>query len=240
MPPDKRYEVPAAIAAQAYIDAERYQALYERSIHDPPGFWAEQAERFVTWSRRWDRVESWDYHSATIKYYEGGRLNVAYNCLDRHLAARATQTALLWEGDDPAESRRYSYRELYESVCRLANALKSRGVHKGDRVAVYMPMVPEAVVAMLACARIGAVHSVVFGGFSAESLKDRILDSDCRVVITADEGLRGGRKVPLKANADEALKRCPQVKTVVVVRRTGGETGWVEGRDVWYHEECAK
>ncbi len=239
MPQDKSYEVPTEIAARAHIDAERYHALYQRSVQDPPGFWAEQAERFVTWSRRWDRVESWDYRSATIKYYEGGRLNVAYNCLDRHLAARAGQTALLWEGDDPAESRHISYRELYESVCRLANALKSHGVRKGDRVAIYMPMVPEAVVAMLACARIGAVHSVVFGGFSPESLKDRILDSDCRVVITADEGLRGGRKVPLKSNVETALLHCPEVHTVFVVRRTGADIPWNSGRDRWYHEVCA-
>src|SRR6202011_5815674 len=171
---------------------------------------------------------------------EEGTLNASYNCIDRHLPKRAEQTAILWEGDDPREDRRVTYRELHDGVCRLANALKARGVQKGDRVTIYLPMIPEAAVAMLACARIGAIHSVVFGGFSPDSLAGRIEDCRSTVLITADEGLRGGRKVPLKRNADTALLQCPGVTTVVVVKRTGGAIDWVDGRDLWYHEVCAK
>ncbi|MGH2578422.1 MAG: acetate--CoA ligase, partial [Actinomycetota bacterium] len=180
-----------------------------------------------------------DYQIPRIRWFEGAKLNVAYNCLDRHLASRGDRTAILWEADEPGEARSMSYRALFDAVCRFANALKARDVGKGDRVAIYMPMVPEAAVAMLACARIGAVHSVVFGGFSPESLKDRILDSDCRVVVTADEGLRGGRHVPLKANVDAALLACPRVHTVFVLRRTGRSIAWQAGRDLWYHETVA-
>ncbi|MBA2593939.1 MAG: acetate--CoA ligase [Gammaproteobacteria bacterium] len=234
-----RYEVGAEMAARAHIDRAAYQALYRRSIEDPSGFWAEQAQQFVTWSRPWARVLDWDYQIPRIRWFEGAKLNVAYNCLDRHLASRGDRTAILWEADEPGETRAVSYRELFDAVCRFANALKARGVGKGDRVAIYLPMVPEAAVAMLACARIGAVHSVVFGGFSPESLKDRILDSDCRVVVTADEGLRGGRHVPLKANVDAALLACPRVHTVFVVRRTGRSIAWQAGRDLWYHETVA-
>ncbi|MGQ0592056.1 MAG: acetate--CoA ligase [Gammaproteobacteria bacterium] len=234
-----RYEVSAEMAARAHIDRAAYQALYRRSMEDPTAFWAEQAQQFVTWSRPWTRVLDWDYSIPRIRWFEGAKLNVAYNCLDRHLATRGDQTAILWEADEPGEVRSVSYRELFDAVCRFANALKARGVDKGDRVAIYMPLVPEAAVAMLACARIGAVHSVVFGGFSPESLKDRILDSDCRVVITADEGLRGGRHVPLKANVDAALLACPRVHTVFAVRRTGRPIAWQAGRDLWYHETVA-
>ena len=236
MSEDKIYEVPANIAARAYLDDRQYQAMYARSVEDPEGFWAEQAEKFVTWGRRWDRVLDWDYHRGHIRWFEGGKLNASFNCLDRHLKERGDQVAIIWEADDPARDRKITYRELHQQVSKLANVLKARGVKKGDRVSIYLPMIPEAAVAMLACARIGAVHSVVFGGFSPEALKDRILDSDCKVLITADEGMRGGRRVPLKANADKALLSCPHVHTAIVVRHTGGDVAWREGRDVWYQE----
>jgi acetyl-CoA synthetase len=236
MSQEKLYEVPVEIAKSAYINKAQYHAMYARSITDLEGFWAEQADKFVSWFKRWDRVLEWDYQTANIKWFEGGKLNVSYNCLDRHLQGRSEEVAILWEGDDPGVDKRITYRELYEAVCRCANALKARGVKKGDRVAIYMPMIPELAVAMLACTRIGAIHSVVFGGFSPEALKDRILDSDCRVIITADEGLRGGRRVPLKANVEQALTACPNVHTVLVVKRTGRDIPWREGRDVWYQE----
>jgi len=239
MSEEKVYPVPPEVAARAWIDEARYREMYARSLEDPEGFWAEQAREFVSWYREWDRVLDWDYTRAHIRWFEGARLNACYNCLDRHLETRGDQTAIIWEGDDPAQDRRITYRELHEQVCRLANALKARGIGKGDRVCIYMPMIPEAAVAMLACARIGAIHSVVFGGFSPEALKDRILDADCCAVVTADEGVRGGRRVPLKANTDEALRHCPNVHTVLVVRRTGGDIAWHEGRDVWYHEAVA-
>ena len=240
MSDDKLYPIPAHPARKPLLDQAQYQALYQRSVQDPEGFWAEQAGAFLSWDKRWDRVLDWDYRKGHIRWFEGARLNVSANCLDRHLAKRGDQTAILWEGDDPAEDRRLSYKELHAEVCRCANLLKRRGVKKGDRVCIYMPMVPEAAAAMLACARIGAVHSVVFGGFSPESIKDRILDSDCRVVITADEGLRGGKKIPLKANTDEALAHCPNVHTVLVLKRTGGPIAWDAKRDIWYHETVAK
>ena len=236
----KVYPVPPDFAAHAHIDNAKYEALYQQSIQDPDGFWGEQAQAFLTWSKPWNKVSQWDYHKGDIRWFEGGKLNVAYNCLDRHLEKRGDQVALIWEGDDPAEDKKITYRELHAEVSKFANVLKSRGVKKGDRVCIYMPMIPEASVAMLACARIGAVHSVVFGGFSPESLKDRILDSDCQVVITADEGLRGKKAVPLKGNTDKALLQCPNVHTVLVVKRTGGSIAWKDGRDVWYHEAMAK
>ncbi|MBN7796592.1 acetate--CoA ligase [Parahaliea mediterranea] len=220
----------------AHINAEQYREMYRRSIDDPAAFWAEQAEQFLTWDKRWDRVVEADFTQGKAEWFGGGKLNVSVNCIDRHLPARADQTAFIWEGDDPADSKHIAYAELKDAVCRLANALRERGVKKGDRVCIYMPMIPEAAYAMLACARIGAIHSVVFGGFSPEALKDRILDSDCRTVITADEGLRGGKRVPLKANTDAALAHCPNVHTCLVVRRTGGDIAWQEGRDTWYHE----
>jgi len=220
----------------AYITAERYQAMYKRSIEDPDGFWSDMAGEFLSWDQQWNRVVDYDFVKGSAEWFSGGRLNVSYNCIDRHLPERADQTALIWEGDDPADSKHITYSELKEHVCRLANALKARGVSKGDRVCIYMPMIPEAAYAMLACTRIGAIHSVVFGGFSPEALKDRILDSDCQTLITADEGVRGGRKIPLKANADAALAACPNLHTCLVVRRTGGDIGWQEGRDIWYHE----
>jgi acetyl-CoA synthetase len=234
------YEVPAAVAAKAHIDAAKYKVMYQRSVDDPEGFWGEQAKAFVTWSKPWNKVSDWDYHTGHIRWFEGGKLNVSYNCLDRHLATRGDQVAIIWEGDDPSEDKKITYRQLHADVNKFANVLKSRGVKKGDRVCIYMPMIPEASVAMLACARIGAIHSVVFGGFSPESLKDRILDSDCQVVITADEGLRGKKAVPLKGNTDKALLQCPNVHTVLVVKRTGGAIAWNDKHDVWYHEAMAK
>ncbi|MFP3874070.1 MAG: acetate--CoA ligase [Thiohalophilus sp.] len=242
MSQEKIYDIPAEFAARANISEADYQAMYQRSIDDPEGFWAEQAEKFLSWYRPWDRVLDWSYDADNlyIKWFEGGKLNVAYNCIDRHLEKRGDQTAIIWEGDDPNNDKHITYRELHEQVSKLGNVLKERGVKKGDRVCIYMPMIPEACYAMLACARIGAVHSVVFGGFSPESLKDRILDSDCRVVITADEGVRGGKGVPLKANTDKALEECPNVHTVLTVRRTGGKTDWHDQRDIWYHDAVEK
>ncbi len=230
------HPVSPAIAASAYIDEAKYKAMYQHSIDDPDGFWAEQAKAFVTWFSDWDSVSQWDFATANIRWFEGASLNVSYNCLDRHLENRGDQTAIIWEGDSPGEDKHISYRELHAEVCRFANALKSKGVKKGDRVSIYMPMAPEAAIAMLSCARIGAVHSIVFGGFSPDALKDRIQDSDCTVVITADEGLRGDRPVPLKANTDKALASCPHVHTVFVVKRTGGVVDWDDERDVWYHD----
>ena len=232
--------VDPAIAENAWVDAAAYQRLYDRSIKDPDGFWAEQAKR-LDWEKFPSKIKNTSFESpVSIKWFEDGELNVCHNCVDRHLPARADQTALLWEGDSPSEHKHISYAELHQNVCRLANVLKERGCQKGDRVTIYMPMIPEAVYAMLACARIGAIHSVVFGGFSPDSLRDRILDCDSAFVITADEGVRGGKKIPLKANSDKALEECPGVRTVIVVRRTGGQVAWHDGRDIWYHEACAE
>ena len=235
----KLYPVSETTETNAYINNKQYLEMYQKSLDDPDTFWAEQAEKFVTWSKPWERVQNWDFHSADIKWFEGARLNVSYNCLDRHLDTRGEQTAIIWEGDNPKQDEKITYRQLHEQVCRFANVLKSRGVAKGDRVSIYMPMVPEAAVAMLACTRIGAVHSIVFGGFSPEALKDRILDSDCRALITADEGRRGGRTVPLKTNADKAIESCPDVNTVIVVRVTGAEVPWNDSRDVDYADALA-
>jgi acetyl-CoA synthetase len=234
------FPVPDSLARSAWIDEAGYFRLYQQSIDDPEGFWREQGKR-LHWIKPYNKVKDVSYTgNVHIRWFHDGTLNATYNCLDRHLATRADQTAILWEGDSPEEHRHVSYAELHEAVCRLGNLLKQHGVKKGDRVTIYMPMIPEAAVAMLACARIGAIHSVVFGGFSPESLIGRIQDCGSNCVITADEGIRGGRKVPLKANTDTALAKCPSVKTCIVVRRTGGEIGWVPGRDVWYHEELAK
>ncbi|UCH53008.1 MAG: AMP-binding protein, partial [Pseudomonadota bacterium] len=236
------YDVPAAVAGQAHINEAKYNEMYARSIKDPDGFWGEQAQAFVTWSKPWTKVNDWSFDAKNlyIKWFIGGKLNVSYNCLDRHLAKRGDQVAIIWEGDDPKDDKKITYRELHAEVCKFANVLKSRGVKRGDRVCIYMPMVPAAAVAMLACTRIGAIHSVVFGGFSPQSLSDRILDSDCRVVITADEGVRGGKKIPLKANTDAALEKCPNVHTVVVYKRTGGKVAMKDKRDIVYQDEIAK
>jgi acetyl-CoA synthetase len=239
MSESKIYPVPGEFAKNAHINSERYEAMYKQSIEDPDAFWAQQANAFLDWSRNWDKVQEWDFKTGIIKWFAGGKLNVSYNCLDRHLESRGDQIAILWEGDDPQVDKKITYRELHEEVCKFSNVLKQRGVKKGDRVCIYMPMVTEAAVAMLACTRIGAVHSIVFGGFSPDSLRDRILDSDCQTLITADEGVRGGKAVDLKTNADKALADCPNVHTCVVIRRTGGEVDWQDGRDVWYDELMA-
>lgn len=239
MDDNRIYPVALRCAEEAYIDEARYQEMYRRSIENPKEFWSEQAEKYLTYTKKWDQVMSYDYVTGAISWFSGAKLNATVNCIDRHLEARGDQIAIIWEGDDPSEQKHISYKELHESVCRFANLLKSRGVGKGDRVSIYMPMIPEAAVAMLGCARIGAVHSVVFGGFSPDSLRDRILDSDCRVVVTADEGPRGGRPVPLKANVETALAECPDVHTTIVVRRTGAEVPGDAKRDIWYHEGMA-
>jgi acetyl-CoA synthetase len=221
------------------ISEADYFRLYRQSLSDPERFWAEHARR-IDWIKPFTRVRNATFEGDVyIAWYEDGTLNASHNCIDRHLPRRADQTAILWEGDDPGEDRRVSYRELHEAVCRLANVLKGRGVKKGDRVTIYLPMIPEAAIAMLACARIGAIHSVVFGGFSPDSLLGRIQDCRSTVLITADEGRRGGRAIPLKRNADNALRHYPEVRDVIVVRHTGGDIDWVEGRDLWYHELCA-
>ena len=239
MDDNRIYPVALRNAEDAYIDEARYQEMYRRSIESPEEFWSQQAEKYLTYSKKWDRVMDYDYVNGAIAWFSGAKLNATVNCIDRHLETRGDQTAIIWEGDDPSEQQHISYKELHENVCRFANLLKSRGVGKGDRVSIYMPMIPEAAVAMLGCARIGAVHSVVFGGFSPDSLRDRILDSDCRVVVTADEGPRGGRPVPLKANVEAALAECPDVHTTIIVRRTGAEVPGDAKRDIWYHEGMA-
>ncbi len=234
------YPVDAATAARAWLSDDQYQTMYERSVNEPDSFWSEQAEAFLEWSTKWNSVCSADLSKGQVSWFAGASLNVSYNCIDRHLPTRAEQTAIIWEGDDPADAQHISYQQLHDEVCRLANGLQARGVSRGDRVCIYMPMVPEAAYAMLACTRIGAIHSVVFGGFSPQSLRDRILDSDCRCVITADEGVRGGKRIPLKANTDEALQGAPNVHSVITVKRTGGDVAWHADRDVWYHELTAE
>ncbi|HLI10259.1 MAG TPA: acetate--CoA ligase [Alphaproteobacteria bacterium] len=232
--------VSAAWAKKAWIDDAGYRKLYQQSLNDPEGFWREQGKR-LDWFTPFTKVKDCSFTGDVhIRWYHDGKLNAAHNCLDRHLKTRGDQTAILWEGDDPKESRHITYRELHAEVCRFANVLKELGAKKGDVVTIYMPMIPEAAIAMLACARIGAIHSVVFGGFSPDSLAGRIQDCDSNLLITADEGVRGGRKVPLKANADEALKNCPTIKNVIVYRRTGGKIDWTPGRDHWWHERTAK
>ncbi len=237
---DELFQPRPEVAASAHIDAAKYAEMYKRSIDDPEGFWAEHGKR-VDWIKPFTKVKnvSYDKDNLSIKWFEDGTLNVSANCIDRHLKDKANQVAIVWEGDDPKDDKKITYQELHDETCRLANAMKARGVQKGDRVCIYMPMVPEAAYAMLACARIGAVHSIVFGGFSPDSLAQRIDDSKCRLVITADEGLRGGRKVPLKANVDASLEHCDSVDTVIVVKRTGGDINMTSGRDVWHHEICA-
>ncbi|MEL0325099.1 MAG: AMP-binding protein, partial [Rhodospirillales bacterium] len=237
---DELFQPRPEVAASAHIDAAKYAEMYKRSIDDPEGFWAEHGKR-VDWIKPFTKVKnvSYDKDNLSIKWFEDGTLNVSANCIDRHLKDKASQVAIVWEGDDPKDDKKITYQELHDETCRLANAMKARGVQKGDRVCIYMPMVPEAAYAMLACARIGAVHSIVFGGFSPDSLAQRIDDSKCRLVITADEGLRGGRKVPLKANVDASLEHCDSVDTVIVVKRTGGDINMTSGRDVWHHEICA-
>ncbi len=234
----RTYAVAESLKTSTWMDEETYFKEYERSLNDVEGFWSEHGKR-LDWMRPFTRVRDVSFSSDVhIKWFDDGTLNASHNCLDRHLETRGDQTAIIWEGDDPKESKHITYRELHGEVCRFANALKSVGAKKGDRITIYMPMIPEAAVAMLACARIGAVHSVVFGGFSPDSLAGRIRDCDSNIIITADEGLRGGRKIPLKDNVDKTLGNCPSIKTAVVVRRTGEAVTMKEGRDVWYHEIC--
>ena len=235
----KPYEVPSDVAGRAHVDAEGYQATYRRSVEDNEGFWAEQAGR-IDWLRPFSRVKDVSYakDDLHIRWYYDGTLNACYNCVDRHLNSRGDQVAIIWEGDDPAVDLKITYRELHARVCRFANVLKEIGAKKGDRITIYMPMLPEAAVAMLACARIGAVHSVVFGGFSPEALAGRIHDCECNIVITADQGVRGAKAIPLKANVDEAARHADvtTLEKVLVVKHTGADIGWVEGRDIWLHE----
>lgn len=226
----------AEMARNAWVDAAKYKDMYARSVNDPDGFWGEMAER-LDWFKKPTKIKNTSFEGdVSIKWFEDGVINACYNCVDRHLPARANQTALIWEGDNPADSAKITYGQMKDEICRLANALKARGVKKGDRVTLYLPMAPETVYAMLACARIGAVHSVIFGGFSPNSIRDRLIDCDSHIIITADEGRRAGKTIPLKANVDEALQSCPNVRDVIVLKHTGGKINWVEGRDHWWHD----
>ncbi len=235
------YEVPEWIRGRAWIDEASYERLYRRSIEDPDGFWSEQAEQFVSWYRKWQKVREWDYGQGHIRWFLGAKLNACYNCVDRHVeAGHGQQTAIIWEGNDPGEQWQLSYAELQEQVSRLANGLKQLGVGKGDRVCIYLQMVPELAVACLACARIGAIHSVVFAAFSPEAVRERINDSTCKLLITQDTAHRGTkRNVPMKANADRAIAACPSIEHVIVVRRTGEPVPMQAGRDIWYDELVA-
>ena len=236
---DQIFPVSTEVAKSAWIDNDTYLKMYQASVNDAEAFWGEHGKR-IDWIKPYTKVKDVDYRGdVRIQWYYDGTLNVSYNCVDRHLKSKGDQTAIIWEGDDPSDSLTITYRELHEQVCRLANAMKAEGIKKGDVVTIYMPMVPEAAVAMLACARIGAIHSVVFGGFSPDSLAGRIRDCDSCCVITADEGVRGGKPIPLKANTDAALESCPTVKKVFVVERTRGAIDWKDGRDIWYHDACA-
>ena len=230
------YSVAENWSANAWINAEKYQSMYSQSIEDPHAFWSEQSNLFLTWQQPWNHLSKADFHTGEASWFVDGKLNVATNCIDRHLETKADKVAIIWESDEPDHDKKITYSELHEQVSRLGNVLRQRGIKKGDRVCIYMPMIPEAAYAMLACARIGAVHSVVFGGFSPEALKDRILDSDCQLVITADEAVRGGKSIPLKSNTDKALKSCPNVHSCIVVERTSSSIDWVEGRDINYRQ----
>ena len=230
------YPVFDSIKKNTHLSKSKYEEMYKHSIESPNEFWAQQADANVDWFEKWDTVSSQDFHSAEIKWFEGAKLNVSYNCIDRHLASRAEQVAIIWEGDDPTQSENITYQQLHDRVCQLANAMQELGVVKGDRVCIYMPMIPEAVYSMLACTRIGAVHSVVFGGFSPEALRGRINDSECKLVITADEGMRGAKPIPLKANVDQACLETPSIEHVLVCKATGGDVSWNGGRDVWYSD----
>ena len=237
MADEKIFPVPESYKENTHVTKEMYEDLYKKAEKDPVKFWHEIGKR-IDWIKPYTKTKdvTWSKNKVDINWYYDGTLNVSENCIDRHLKNRADQTAIIWEGDDPSESLNITYKELYKNVCRFANALKNNGVSKGDRVTLYMPMIPEAAYAMLACSRIGAVHSVVFGGFSPEALSGRILDCDSHYVITADEGIRGGKTIPLKKNTDEALKKCPDVKNVFVVNRTNGFVDMKNDRDIWYHD----
>ena len=236
----KIYPVHKDFKKQANIELKTYNSMYLESIENSDIFWSEQAKEFLNWQKPWNQVSSYDFSTGQASWFSEGKLNASVNCIDRHLPTKANQAAIIWEGDNPEDSEIISYRKLSDHVNKLSNALRSRNVKKGDRVCIYMPMIPEVLYAMLACARIGAIHSVVFGGFSPEALKDRIIDSDCHVVVTADEGVRGGKRIPLKANADIAMSQCPLVHTCFVISHTKGKVDWVDKRDIWYHEAIKK
>ena len=233
---EKIYNVPKDISEHSNVSESEFQVLYKQSLENPDEFWSSQAESYLDWDKKWEEVKNTNIEKGEIAWFSGGKLNASVNCIDRHLPKDKNKIAFIWEGDNPNESKNITYQDLHDEVCKFSNVLKARGVKKGDRVCIYMPMIPEATYAMLACARIGAIHSVVFGGFSPESLKDRILDSDCQTVITADEGLRGGKTIPLKQNVDEALEGCSNVHTVLVITRTEAEIPWNEDCDVRYEE----
>lgn len=239
MSEEKIYPVKKEIAESAHITADTYQTLYQQSITDPGKFWSEQAKQFLDWSKPWDTTLSFDYPKGEINWFKGGKLNVSVNCLDRHLTSRGDQTAIIWEGDDPGNDKKITYKELHQQVCKFANVLKSQGVKKGDRVCIYLPMIAEAATVILACTRIGAVHSIVFGGFSAEALKDRILDADCKFLICADEGYRGGKTIPIKKTADTAAEACPNLQKMIVIQNSGNTVEWNASRDIWFHEAMA-
>tara|TARA_R110002072_G_scaffold27564_19_gene89715 strand:- start:2137 stop:4077 length:1941 start_codon:yes stop_codon:yes gene_type:complete len=234
------FPVPADWAQRALVDELKYTEMYAQSVDDPEAFWGEHGKR-IDWIRPYSKVKdvSYAHDDVHIRWYHDGTLNASVNCLDRHLEKRGDKTAIIWEGDDPADSKSLTYRELYEEVCKFSNVLKANGAKKGDRITIYLPMIPEIAVAVLACARIGAIHSVIFGGFSPDSIAGRIHDSDSTLIVTSDEGVRGGKPIPLKANVDEALAKCPTIEKCIVVKRTGNEIDWVDGRDVWYHEAMA-
>ena len=235
------FEVPEELKKSAYINKEKYEELYKRSVEDPEKFWAEQAEEFVTWFKKWDKVLEWNFDEPKIEWFKGAKLNACHNCLDRHLGTEnENKTAIIWEGNEPDEIKKYTFKELHAQVSRFGNVLKDLGVKKGDRVSIYMPMIPELAITMLACARIGAIHSIVFGGFSPDSLRDRILDSDCKVLLTCDGTMRGKKPVPLKSAGDEAVDQCDCIEHVVVVKRTGIDVDWKDGRDHWYHDLMEK
>ena len=236
MSDNKIYDVLQKNAASSHSNIESYRSIYQDSIDNPEAFWAEQAKLFLDWIEPWDAVMNYDYQTGHIRWFEGGTLNVSVNCIDRHLESRGDQVAIIWEGDDPSQDNKITYRQLHKEVCKFANVLISQGVKKGDRVCIYLPMISEAATVMLACTRIGAVHSIVFGGFSAEALKDRIVDSDCHYVVCADEGYRGGKTLAIKANVDIAVESCPEIKKVIVIKNTGNTVAWDESRDIWYHQ----
>ena len=236
MSENKIYSVKQEIAASSHNNAENYLRMYQYSIDKPEEFWAEQAKKYLEWSKPWDTVMNCDFQTGYIRWFEGGTLNVSVNCIDRHLELRGDQVAIIWEGDNPSQDKKITYRQLHKEVCKFANVLKSQGVKKGDCVCIYLPMISEAATVMLACTRIGAVHSVVFGGFSAEALKDRIVDSDCHYVVCADEGYRGGKTLAIKANVDLAAEFCPDLKKVIVIKNTGNLVGWDDSRDIWYDQ----